>query len=152
MTAKAKMIVASMRRWFSDPLRNQYVAKPMIAENMDMDRERLRLEPQFWHFGFFPGHRSFFTSDIADLLQDGQELRFILKILPVFIVPSIPKSDCPLRVVTSIGRRNTFIKFLCRRIITQSLPRAVIESLGDGIESILVHVRQVHSLREVLPQ
>ena len=80
MTAKAKMIVASMRRWFStDPLRNQYVAKPAIAEIIDMDRERLRLEPQFWHFGFFPGHRSFFTSDIADLLQDGQELRFIFR-------------------------------------------------------------------------
>ena len=98
MTAKAKMIVARIRRWFSDPLRNQYVANPVIARIMDMDRERLRLASQFWHFGFLPGHRSFFTSDIADLLQDGQELRFILTILPVYTVSSIPESDFPLWV------------------------------------------------------
>ena len=34
--------------------------------------------------------------------------------------------NCLLLTADSIGRRTTFIKFLCRGIVTQGLPRAII--------------------------
>jgi hypothetical protein len=52
----------------------------------------------------------------------------------------------------SIDRRNTLTKLLCRRIITQSLPRPLVELSSNRIESVLVSVRKIHSFREVLPK
>ena len=55
-------------------------------------------------------------------------------------------------VATSTGRCNTFSKLLCWRIVPPSLPRSLVELSRNGIESVLVNGRQVHSFREVLSQ
>ena len=50
----------------------------------------------------------------------------------------------------STGRRNTFFKFLCRRMKTQRLPGSLIDSPRDFVQVNLRVYRQVGSLGEVL--
>ena len=62
---------------------------------------------------------------------------------PLVILASHPKLAARERLVCcadSIDRRNTFIKFFCRRIIPQSFPRPLIELSSNSIESVLVDV------------
>jgi len=54
------------------------------------------------------------------------------------------------RRVISTGRRNTFVKFLCRRMKLQCLSGSFVEPPGDLIQVSLRVYRQVSALGEVL--
>ena len=54
------------------------------------------------------------------------------------------------RGAISTGRRNTFFKFLCRRMKAQRLPGSLIDSPRDFVQMRLRVYRQVGSLGEVL--